>query len=61
MHSHVQVKFSKTVVDRSTNWEKGLCDGKNLCSGTVHTSVLTDPYSGCTKTSSWWLIVLMER
>ena len=33
----------------STNWAKSLCDGKNYCSGTVHTSSLGDPYRGCHK------------
>ena len=42
-------QIKQNVVDRSTNWAKGLCDGKNSCSGTVHTSVLTDPYLGCAK------------
>lgn len=35
--------------DRTTDWAKGLCDGKVSCSGRVHTSVLTDPYPGCAK------------
>ena len=34
---------------RSTNWARSLCDGRNSCSGRVHTSVLTDPYFGCSK------------
>ena len=34
---------------RSTNWVKGLCNGKTSCSGRVHTSILTDPYGGCAK------------
>lgn len=34
---------------RSTNWVKSLCDGNNSCTGRVHTSVLTDPYYGCSK------------
>ena len=37
------------VQRRSTDWAKGLCDGKNECSGLVHYSALTDPYVGCTK------------
>ena len=35
--------------DRSTKWATRLCNGKNSCSGRVHTSVLTDPYGGCRK------------
>ena len=43
--SHIE----PNVLDRSTKWAKSICDGKNSCSGTVHTSVLTDPYFGCGK------------
>ena len=39
----------KSNQDRSTKYVKHLCDGKNSCSGYVHTSILTDPYHGCEK------------
>ena len=39
----------KANQDRSTDWAAGICDGKISCSGTVLTSVLTDPYRGCAK------------
>lgn len=42
-------QIQQNVLDITTNWAKGLCDGNNSCSGTVHTSVLTDPYPGCQK------------
>lgn len=42
-------QIRQNVLDITTNWAKGLCDGKKSCSGTVHTSVLTDPYGGCKK------------
>lgn len=33
----------------STHWVSTLCNGKTSCSGTVHTSILLDPYYGCQK------------
>lgn len=33
----------------STNWAAGLCNGRSSCGGTVHTSILGDPYYGCPK------------
>ncbi len=41
--------LSSNVQHISTNWAKRLCDGQNSCSGTVHSSTLTDPYVGCGK------------
>ena len=42
-------QIEQDVLDTSTNWAKGICDGKDSCTGMVHTSVLTDPYPGCGK------------
>ena len=42
-------EIREDVKDRSTDWVAKLCDGKSVCKGTVHTSVLTDPYGGCAK------------
>ena len=39
----------KSYQDRTTRYAKNLCDGKNSCSGYIHTSIITDPYYGCRK------------
>ena len=42
-------QIETSVLERSTNWAKSLCDGQSDCTGYVHTSVLSDPYVGCQK------------
>jgi hypothetical protein len=39
----------KSNQQHSTQWIARLCDGRSSCHGTVHNSVLTDPYPGCPK------------
>ena len=42
-------QIEQDVLDTSTGWARGISDGKDSCTGMVHTSVLTDPYPGCGK------------
>ena len=41
--------LNKDTQDRTTTWVGSLCNGKSSCSGYVHTSVISDPYIGCSK------------